>query len=132
MRQVHNVDKSHIAVDFYRALITAVCNYFHARDGAWLEIGKHRIPVVGWSISKVKPDTHLGGNPTCGVVSPKSGRWTMKQIAKDFIETTQTAKTSCQTNFTHGHPRLMNELLGKEHASGLCYSNRGGAEMLFE
>jgi hypothetical protein len=56
----------------------------------------------------------------------------MKQIAKDFVETTQAAKTSCQGNFSHRHPRLMNELLGKEHASCLGYSNRGGAKMLFE
>jgi hypothetical protein len=47
----------------------------------------------------------------------------MKEVAEYFIESPHAAEPSRQRNVRHGHARFVNELLGKKHAPGLCYSN---------
>jgi hypothetical protein len=54
----------------------------------------------------------------------------MEEVSKYFVEPPQTAEARRQRNFSHGHPRLMDEVLGEKHTSGLCDSNWRRPQML--
>ena len=54
----------------------------------------------------------------------------MEEVLKYFVEPSQTCETRRQCNFSHGHVRFMDEVLGEKHASGLGHSDWRRSEML--
>ena len=54
----------------------------------------------------------------------------MKKILKCLIESPHAAESGCQRNFRHRHLRLVDQLLGKEHAPRLRHRNRRSSKML--
>jgi hypothetical protein len=56
----------------------------------------------------------------------------MKEVAKYFIESPHAAEPGRECNFSHGHSRFVNELLGKKDAPGLCNRNGRSSKVLHE
>jgi hypothetical protein len=56
----------------------------------------------------------------------------VKEVVKDLIESPQAAKSGCQRDFGHRHPRFVDQLFGKEHTSRLRHRNRRCSQMLKE
>ena len=48
----------------------------------------------------------------------------MEQVKKCFVESPQTAESSCHSNFGHWHAGFMNELFREKHSP--CLRNRDG------
>jgi hypothetical protein len=47
----------------------------------------------------------------------------MKEIPEYFVESTNAAKSCCESNVGHGHLSFVDELLGKEYASRLRHGD---------
>lgn len=54
----------------------------------------------------------------------------MEEVSKYFIEPPQAAESRRQCNFSHGHTRFMNEVLGEKDPSRLGHGNGRSSEVL--
>jgi hypothetical protein len=56
----------------------------------------------------------------------------MKQIPKTLIESPHAAEPGSQRNFSHGHLRLVNQMLRKKHTPRLRHRDGRCSKMLYE
>ena len=132
--EVGDLDRAH--APFRRCCAgSAPSRPFDAVDGARLQIGQHRRPVVGRAISQ--PHRHPGrrdrSRPRAASPARRSALGGRRNSwLKDLVEPAHAAKPGGHRDLGHRQARFVNQLLGEQHAPGLRHRHRRRAEVLQE
>ena len=109
----------------------------HSAPGVarWRQRGQHAGPVVGRPVGQAQRHAVarrvVDAALLARLAAQRAGR-PAEQVAEDLVEAAHAAEARGQRHFGHRQARVVQQLLGEQHAPRLRDGDRRGAEMLLE
>ncbi len=135
LRQMADLDGAEFAVLGEGPAVAFAVDPLDARDRPRPQERQHRGPVIGRPVAQ--PHSHAISRHRSlaqrrNSLAAQRTRRPLEQPLKGLVESPHAAEAGGQRDLAHGQARIVDQLLGQQHAPRLRHRDRRGAEMLIE